>query len=81
MWWGPGGGGWVGWFFMAFMMMVFWGLLIVLVVWLVRTTRPFPGKDDGRDRSNALAILEERFARGEIDREEFEQRRAALQGH
>lgn len=41
MWWGPDGGGWAGWFFMALMMVAFWGLLIVLVVWLVRATR-FP---------------------------------------
>jgi putative membrane protein len=79
MWYGPGGGG-AGWFFMVFMMVVFWGLLIVLVGWLIRTTKPHQGGAEGQVRSNALTILEERFARGEIDRDEFEQRKAALQG-
>jgi putative membrane protein len=50
----------------------FWGGLILLGVWAVRrfTERP--------RRSGALDILEERFARGEIDAEEFERRRRAL---
>lgn len=78
MWWGPDGGG-AGWFFMALVMAAFWGLLIILVVWLVRATRsPYAG-DEGRGPSNAMAIVEERFAHGEIDRDEFEQRKAALQ--
>jgi putative membrane protein len=56
-------------------MVVFWVGVIALVVWAVRqsaatTTVPTP--------SRALDILEERFARGEIDLEEFESRRAAL---
>jgi len=33
-----------------------------------------------RGASDALAILEERFARGEIDAQEFEERRKALRG-
>jgi putative membrane protein len=57
-------------------MLVFWGGVIVLAVWLVlwairispRRVRP----DD------ALKILNERFARGEIDQQEYETRKAAL---
>ncbi len=60
-------------------MMVFmvlgWLLLIVAVVavawWLLRTVTPQRGDD-------ALAILRERYARGEISREEYESRRRDL---
>jgi len=55
-------------------MLLIWGLAIGLVVWLVRA---FAGNrpDDGK---RARQILEERYARGEIDREEFEQKRRDL---
>jgi putative membrane protein len=52
----------------------FWGLLIALVVLLVRGTRT-PGRDSG---GAAVRVLEERFARGEITREDFLERRAVL---
>jgi putative membrane protein len=55
-----------------------YAVVIVLAVWLVlwairvapRRIRP----------DNALNILNERFARGEIDLEEYEKRKAALKG-
>lgn len=81
MYWGPDGWGWGGWFVMIFSMVAFWALVIAVVVWLVRGARYPQGRDEAVGRSSALAILEERFARGEIDRDEFEQRRAALRGH
>jgi putative membrane protein len=60
---------------MFFSMLVFWGGLIALIVWTVRTT-----SDRTRPQSRALGILEERYARGEIDQDEFEQRRRTLDG-
>jgi putative membrane protein len=66
-----------GWW-MALWMVLFWAGLILLVVWAVRAAS---GEGSGRaGRSRALQILEERFARGEIDRDEFEERRSVLDG-
>ncbi|WP_428832509.1 MULTISPECIES: SHOCT domain-containing protein [Amycolatopsis] len=45
--------------------------LVVLVAVLLRGSR-------ARPEDKALRILDERFARGEIDQEEYERRRAAL---
>jgi putative membrane protein len=75
MWNGWGSGpGWIGWLAMTLSMVVFWGGLILLVIWAARQFSP-----GSRRSSDAQAILEERFARGEIDREEFDRRKAALQ--
>lgn len=71
MWFGAGG------WWMALWMFLFWAGIILLVVWAVRA---LPDRGDARsDRNRAIEILEERFARGEIDRDEFEQRRSTLE--
>lgn len=79
MWWDDGGWGVGQWLAMTLMMVAFWGLLIVLVVWLVRGMRADSNRGntslDGRRADEALA---ERFARGEIDEEEFTRRRQVL---
>jgi putative membrane protein len=60
---------------MMLMMLVFWGLVIAGVVLAVRwLTRQ--GDRSGPDR--ALDIVRERYARGEIDKEEFEAKRRDL---
>ncbi|HHS97004.1 MAG TPA: hypothetical protein ENK08_03770 [Chloroflexi bacterium] len=63
-------------------MLLFWGLFLALVVgglvFLLRQatgTRSPTGRGDGA----ALRILDERFARGEIGREEYERIRAVLE--
>ncbi|MEO8322884.1 MAG: SHOCT domain-containing protein [Actinomycetota bacterium] len=63
------GWGWLG----AIWMISFWVAVIALVVWAVSRLSG-PRTTHGR----AEEILEERFARGEIDREEFEERRREL---
>ncbi|HUP16401.1 MAG TPA: SHOCT domain-containing protein [Acidimicrobiia bacterium] len=50
--------------------------IVAGVVWLVRTLVDRPAQT-GSTKS-AIRILEERFARGEIDRDEFEERRRTL---
>ncbi len=55
-----------------------WAVLIALVIvgvrWMLRGEAG--GSSGGRDR--ALSILRERYARGEIDKEEFDARRRDL---
>lgn len=58
-------------------MIVFWGTLVALAVWAMRSL-PVPGSTT---RSNALDILERRFAAGEIELLEFEERRSLLEKH
>ena len=72
-------GGWLGWIFGPLMMIVFIGVIVAVVMLLIRglsgqvhhTAGPSP-------RPDPLDILKERFARGEIDKEEFEARRRVL---
>ena len=78
---GPGMmGNWgMGWFGGIFMM-VFWILIIIALVffirWLVRSTDRNQSREVNESR--ALEILKERYARGEIDTEEFEEKKQLL---
>jgi len=73
---GGWGGGWFGMIFMT----AFWILLIIgliyLIKWLVVSTRSKDSLSSGG--SQALEILKERYARGEIDQKEFEEKKRAL---
>ena len=65
----PMGGMMAGWLLLT-------TLAIGLVVWLVSSyTRPRSGVEDA---GSARRILAERYARGELDTEEYTQRRSAL---
>lgn len=66
--------GW-GWWPMWLGMIVFWGGLIWFAVWLVRRSDPNRSSPPQHDPRR---ILEDRFARGEIDQEEFERRSKVL---
>jgi putative membrane protein len=76
MWWG---GGWNGMIFGPLFMILVLALVIALVVLLIRwlggpwqrATPQSPGR-------TPLDILKERFARGEIDKNEYEERRRVL---
>ena len=59
------------------MMIVFWGIIIALVVFAVKWFNDSQGRNRGKP--DALEILRERFASGEIDEEEFDRRRKALE--
>jgi len=64
--------------FMGGFMLIFWIAIIVgiilLVKWIVQQNRP-GGQQQGE---NSLEILKKRYARGEIDKEEFEQKKKDL---
>jgi putative membrane protein len=69
-------GGWA--VVMMLMSFLFVALIVVGVVLLVRSTTHVgqPPRAPGNDR--ALEILDERFARGEIDQTEYEEHRRIL---
>jgi putative membrane protein len=61
-------------FFGWTMMILFWVVVVALIIWAVRssgTTRDVP-------RSDALALLERRFAAGEIEQDEFQEKKRLL---
>jgi putative membrane protein len=93
-WWGDGHMGTGGWIGMGFMILFWIAVLVgifYLVRYLVArpsSERPYQGppphyqatglQGPAQGKSEALKILEERYARGEIDQEEFLKRRADL---
>ena len=55
-------------------MVVFWAVIIALVVWGARKLTQREGSGSGTmDRRAPLDIAKERYARGDISKEEFEQ--------
>ncbi|HEY1919680.1 MAG TPA: SHOCT domain-containing protein [Streptosporangiaceae bacterium] len=76
MWWHGHSGNWGGWWALAWVcwMLVLWGGLGALAVFLVRRWRrwrPAPG-------TSPEDILAERYARGEISTEEYHERLEVL---
>ena len=67
MWWSENSGygmGWVSWILMALAMIAFWGLVIAALLALFRPRRSTRSELRG---TNAQHLLDERYARGEID--------------
>jgi len=73
---------WGAWVTMGVLTLLFWGgVAWVVVVLLGHRDGMAPKGDDWHDtRSDPLLILDERFARGEIDGDEYRQRRDTLAG-
>ena len=73
--------GFVGWgmgFGFIFMLLL-WGLVLLGIATLIRwLVTPSPPNRSPRDKT-PLEILQERYARGEIDREEYEQKKGDLE--
>ena len=75
---GPGMmGGFSWWWFMPIFMILFWGLVIWGIVAMVRGLSGSRGSDSSRVDS-ALEVLKKRYARGEIDKEEYEEKKKDL---
>ncbi|WP_010665181.1 SHOCT domain-containing protein [Marinilabilia salmonicolor] len=54
-------------------------VILLLILWLAfRTFRPGETNQTSSIQKSPLDILKERFAKGEIDKEEFEQRKKDL---
>ena len=65
--------GWGAWLAMSVGMVAFWALVVVVIVAGVRSLR-----DDSPQGDQASRLLDERFARGDIDEQEYRTRRELL---
>lgn len=74
---GPGMMGGFGWGWLPLLVIVFWGLIIWGIVAAVRSSR-----NDGGCRTSAgesaLDVLKLRYARGEIKKKEFEEKKREI---
>lgn len=76
MWWYQGDGSWGAWLLVTLAMVTFWGLAFWAVATAVRTgARGAAAREDTPEQ-----ILAERFARGEIDEDDYRRRLEALRG-
>jgi putative membrane protein len=76
-----GGGGFFIGFIFLILFLVLVGVVIAAIVWLVRHGShgmSHSSKQELPQRNEALEILRQRYARGEIDRDEFERMREEL---
>ena len=58
-------------------MWIFWLVLVVAIYWGATVLFSYKNKTPN-NKKNALDILRDRYAKGEIDKEEFEQKRKDL---
>ncbi|GAA4488515.1 hypothetical protein GCM10023094_48510 [Rhodococcus olei] len=81
-WYGNGMSGW-GYALMTVSMVLFWALVILGVVALIRylTRVPQPPDSASAQRPTPEQVLAERLAHGEIDEQEYRNRLAALRGY
>jgi putative membrane protein len=73
---GDFGAGW--WIVMMLGMLLFWGLVIAAIVWVVRELSSH--RTTHADLQTPMALLDRRFAGGEISSEEYRERKAVLSG-
>ena len=74
MWWNGAAGGVLGFAIVVFLLL----FALALITGIVLLVRAIAQGGSSGGTSQALRILEERYARGEIDRDEFIQRRDDL---
>ncbi len=72
MWHNDGMGWWM--VFGSIWMVLFWAAIIALVIWVVRKLAEREGsRSSTTERRAPLDVAKERYARGDISKEEFEQ--------
>jgi putative membrane protein len=70
---GWGNSGWLWWLPMGLMMLLFWGLVIVALILLVRWLwTQGHARVDAPSGETPLDVLKKRYAQGEIAKEEFD---------
>jgi putative membrane protein len=62
---------------MGLMMLLVWAVVIAGIIWAVRTADR--NERSGSSRRRPIDILAARYARGEIDEDEFDRRRRQLE--
>ena len=60
------------------MIILFWAVIIVFIVWIVKEVGGRNSERNDPKTNSALNILKERYAKGEINKEEFEQKKKDL---
>ncbi len=66
-------------FFGGLWMIIFWVVVIALIVWgVIAWTRRGTSASDTTQKRDPLDIAKERYAKGEISKEEFEQIKKTL---
>lgn len=73
MMWYYGSGGW-SWLLGTLIMLVFWGGVIAVAVWAIRSGL------GSRRETDAMDVLRRRLASGEISQDDFEKTKRSLQG-
>ena len=81
--WGPGMMGWcwpMGWFGPVGMIL-FWALIVLLIILLIRGLRSgkWIGREAGTPTESPLDILKKRYARGEINKDEYLEKKKDLE--
>lgn len=76
------GPGMMGGYGTMWLMPIFWIVLLGVIIWAVAAAARGTGQSGGYDSvsrpDSALEILKKRYARGEINKEEFEERKKDL---
>ena len=60
-------------------MWIFWILLLVILVWVVKVAMTDAGSKKTMEDDSPLEILKKRYARGDIEEDEFIRRRKELE--
>lgn len=72
-------GNWGGPMLGGLIMLIFWVAVIFFIIWLMRGGKShFHHGCNGDKNKDALDILKERYAKGEINKEEFETKKKDL---